>query len=174
MNDYRHEELKEGKERALKIGDKVRTSDGLEGVVVERSAMTPWQWWVLIGHCTARYNADTLIPVEPERVVEVHPAGSRCANVLCDYYLQGTCSLVWSNGDCNRRVGGASPGLLQRMGMATWEEEDDWFVVRYEPDNGHRMGVVTDLGPRSKDDAASWLLNLPTRRLFRWSDGVQG
>ena len=75
----------------LKVGDRVKTTDGLEGVLVDRSALTPGQWWVTIGRCTARFDEDALTPLDDERVWPKCTATHRCAwkegveDAICTY-----------------------------------------------------------------------------------------
>ena len=47
MRDYRHEELIGGKERTLKVGDRVKTIDGKVGVIHECSPCD--QYWIDFG-----------------------------------------------------------------------------------------------------------------------------
>ena len=83
----------------LKIGDRVKTTDGLEGVLVDRSALTPGQWWVTIGRCTARFDEDALTPLDEVTAERVWPkctAAHRCSwqdglvgDAICTHSLPG-------------------------------------------------------------------------------------
>lgn len=109
------------------------------------------------------------IPVEPERVKEDafpqwHPP--------CGF--QGLCHNGWGSkwcAECPWFDKAPSPGLLQRMGMATWEEEEkDWFVVS----KNVGIGTATQLLVRRQDAQEVVTIGTSERRMFRWSDGVQG
>lgn len=101
------------------------------------------------------------IPVEPERVKEDafpqwHPP--------CGF--QGLCHNGWGSkwcAECPWFDKAPSPGLLQRMGMATWPEEQ-WIVTSLD------FGWYT-----TEEKAMEYVRQNPNkRRAFRWQDGVQG
>jgi hypothetical protein len=132
-------EMELGKERTLKVGDRVKTIDGKVGVIERKSVLFEMfeqrevdlvngLWW----------DARQLIPVEPERVKEDafpqwHPP--------CGF--QGLCHNGWGSkwcAECPWFDKAPSPGLLQRMGM-TWGCEDS-PVVRLSPGTYH-IGNIT-------------------------------
>ena len=103
------------------------------------------------------------IPVEPERVKEDafpqwHPP--------CGF--QGLCHNGWGSkwcAECPWFDKAPSPGLLQRMGMATWPSEArDWFCISQFWPSAHSM----------TETEAKEMCRGESLRAFRWSDGVQG
>jgi hypothetical protein len=170
------DEIEMGKERtlsnwihALRAGDRVRTIDGKVGnitcVMRATDEATRRAWFDVydVDGTGGSYFGWQLepIPVEPERVKAR----------WCRYY--GRCVLMtgdWCEGLGENTCGAyvtlpPSPGLLQRMGMATWESDDDWFVV-------------FDCGDHLEETKEHAILRAKTSafpaRAFKWSDGVQG
>jgi hypothetical protein len=57
------------------------------------------------------------------------------------------------------------------MGMCVWEtDERDWFVVS----KNVGIGTATQLLVRRQDAQEVVTIGTSERRMFRWSDGVQG
>lgn len=97
------------------------------------------------------------IPVEPERVPTCRNPKGLCIHNTCE--------------GCDYWQYGLSPGLLQRMGMCVWEtDERDWFVVS----KNVGIGTATQLLVRRQDAQEVVTIGTSERRMFRWSDGVQG
>ncbi|MFA5377826.1 MAG: hypothetical protein WC455_18895 [Dehalococcoidia bacterium] len=159
-------EMEMGKERTMKVGDRVRTIDGKMGEI-KCSNYPIASLWIPAEKRWREYLEWQLecIPVEPERVK------GRCVYSYCSHKSDGP---NWCAG-CEYWVSGSfpSPGLLQRMGMATWDDAG-WFVVLYEPTRkGAKMLVTTDLGLKTEQEARSWVREGPNRRAFRWQDGLR-
>jgi hypothetical protein len=143
-----------GKERTLKIGDKVKV-DGKTVEVSQKCIAFEGRWHVKYGVdltpcCVAELQC---IPVEPERVKWYYRMS--CATRSCAANDEGMCN-VSINGlaTCSKHQWPKpSPGLLQRMGMATWEEEEkDWFVVGKARNDGH---------PMAPDDGLTHIVAMP-------------
>ena len=169
MRDYRHEELIGGKERTLKVGDRVRTYyTRKEGVIVGPCPRHSGNWHVDVGDgtCNVKCAAEcNLTPVEPERVKWYYRMS--CATRSCAANDEGMCN-VSINGlaTCSKHQWPKpSPGLLQRMGMATWPSEArDWFCISQFWPSAHSM----------TETEAKEMCRGESLRAFRWSDGVQG
>ena len=126
-----------GKERTMKIGDDVKTNEGKVG----RILVDEWHddirvFTVDVGKGGCRvYLGWQLFPVEPERVwwcPDCEMDSPFQAWHVCEHYRNG----MWM-----QHKPTPSPGLLQRMGMATWADKREWFVMAM---------------PRSED--AGWML----------------
>ena len=105
------------------------------------------------------------IPVEPERVKWYYRMS--CATRSCAANDEGMCN-VSINGlaTCSKHQWPKpSPGLLQRMGMATWPSEArDWFCISQFWPSAHSM----------TETEAKEMCRGESLRAFRWSQGVQG
>src|SRR5574343_1664382 len=104
-----------GKERTLKVGDKVKI-EGREGKIIHECQALLGRWHVeyegIPGTCFV--SASVCIPVEPERVWWCPECGAD--NVMqvwhiCNHHRAG----IWL-----QQKPAPSPGLLQRMGMCVW------------------------------------------------------
>jgi hypothetical protein len=110
-------EMEMGKERTMQRGDEVRDIWGNRGVIeTVHDGEFSIPWYVVNGLCYFGWQLTCTgaqqKPVEPERVT--------CAD----------CGQVFQLDGCHWCPALApSPGLLQRMGMATWEEDNHWFVM---------------------------------------------
>ncbi len=108
------------------------------------------------------------IPVEPERVQGrwycANPEGCYSTDGIPDVH-PATCA-----GGCEwlRR---RSPGLLQRMGMATWPSEaKEWFVIYQDGEGFHQCNFIDgDRTGLSQGEA----LELARRQSNRWQDGLR-
>ena len=160
MRDYRHEELIEGKESmkyvcngAGKCGQK-----GCDGAKPHGKCGADF-------YCHAAEGQVKCIPVEPERVKWYYRMS--CATRSCAANDEGMCN-VSINGlaTCSKHQWPKpSPGLLQRMGMATWPSEArDWFCISQFWPSAHSM----------TETEAKEMCRGESLRAFRWSDGVQG
>jgi hypothetical protein len=158
---------------SMKVGDWVRTYyTRKEGVITGPCPRHEGNWLVDVGDetCDVKCAAEcNLTPVEPERVR------------WCRYY--GRCVLMtgdWCEGLGENTCGAyatlaPSSGLLQRMGMATWEEEREWFVMAMprSENAGWMLGTLM-----TKDQAekalSSWCLRPDCDyRILRWQDGLR-
>jgi hypothetical protein len=105
-------------------------------------------------------------PAEPERVsaVECSRANARCP-VGRQYFEAG------GKHFCHSRTSPCPHTWAQRMGMCVWEtDERDWFVVS----KNVGIGTATQLLVRRQDAQEVVTIGTSERRMFRWSDGVQG
>ena len=92
-------------------------------------------------------------PVEPERVK------GRCVYSYCSHKSDGP---NWCAG-CEYWVSGSfpSPGLLQRMGMATWVEDEKAWAVFFQP------MLMTWA------EAVEFAGQYESAKVFRWQDGLR-
>ena len=162
-----------GKERTLKVGDRVRTYyTRKEGVIVGPCPRHSGNWHVDVGDgtCNVKCAAEcNLTPVEPERVKWYYRMS--CATRSCAANDEGMCN-VSINGlaTCSKHQWPKpSPGLLQRMGMCVWGAKD-WYVVGKARNDGH---PIISSRFMTEDEATSLALGWQGIAL-RWSQGVQG
>src|SRR5574343_488007 len=155
-----------GKERTLKVGDKVKI-EGREGKIIHECQALLGRWHVeyegIPGTCCV--SASVCIPVEPERVKWYYRMS--CATRSCAANDEGMCN-VSINGlaTCSKHQWPKpSPGLLQRMGMCVWPSEArDWFCISQFWPSAHSM----------TETEAKEMCRGESLRAFRWSQGVQG
>src|SRR5574343_1147629 len=152
-----------GKERTLKVGDKVKI-EGREGKIIHECQALLGRWHVeyegIPGTCCV--SASVCIPVEPERVKWYYRMS--CATRSCAANDEGMCN-VSINGlaTCSKHQWPKpSPGLLQRMGMCVWAcDAKDWCVF-FQP------ALMTEA------EAHDFASRYKSAKVFRWQDGVQG
>ena len=129
MRDYRHEELIERKESMKYVCDhKGRMCAWDDSRCLHSRPHEPLHGCnETIGDCKGK-----CIPVEPERVKWYYRMS--CATRSCAANDEGMCN-VSINGlaTCSKHQWPKpSPGLLQRMGMATWEEPEVFMTSKGE------------------------------------------
>jgi len=153
-----------GKERTLKVGDRVKTIDGKVGVIHECSPCD--QYWIDFGDGEG-YDAYTpwqlqCIPVEPERVCD--PSWAQRAGMGPD------------NPICKRKEGCAYPKELKGIKCTTsacefcGTADRAWYAVGKSKNGGYPLIS----GQFSDKATAEALAEAWGGVALRWQDGVQG